>query len=52
MTDMWARLRRFLVRDRDDSLRRRRPGDAERAVVGAIAFLLLATNDLARKGLR
>jgi uncharacterized membrane protein YbhN (UPF0104 family) len=42
MSAVWARLRQLLVRDRDDTLRRRRPGDAARAVVGVVLLVPLA----------
>jgi undecaprenyl-diphosphatase len=42
MVAVLAGLRRALVRDRDDSLRRRRPSDALRTVVAAALFALLA----------
>ncbi len=42
MNGMWSRLTAALVRDRDDSLRRRRPGDAARVVLAAALFTLLA----------
>ncbi len=42
MSAVWARLQQLFVRDRDDTLRRRRPGDAARAVVGAVLLVPLA----------
>src|SRR6185436_8782384 len=42
MRVVWARLRELLVRDRDDTLRRRRPGDAARAVGGVVLLVPLA----------
>src|SRR4029450_6627331 len=45
MSSVWRKLRVLLVRDRDDSLRRRRPGDAARAALAAVLFGLLALHE-------
>jgi undecaprenyl-diphosphatase len=42
MSGMWGRLRRLVVHDHDDSVRRRRPGDAARFVIAVALFALLA----------